>query len=337
MILKIILILFVFIPLFLSKRCNNSKDKKYLMFFSLFSLIVFSGFRELLFDSKIIGTDYEVYKNLFYSTTAITSFINIGYNVLIITLRALFRSHFSFFLVSSFIISYFTYIFARENVDDYDFGILVFITFGMLMPSYNIIRQWIACAIFLYSFKYIIKKKLLKYIICIIIASCFHISALLLFLIYPILNVKFSLKLKLIITVSLSLFIKLFFNSKIVFKIFTLIDSGYYYRYVVAIDKFNQVSNYTNFFFCFVILIIILFFYKKYSKIDNYNVYFNYLLLLVIVSFNATNDILFHRLLPYFLPALIVNVPLSYVIFDKKYKKYYYVFIASLLILCYLF
>ncbi|MBF0597460.1 EpsG family protein [Faecalibacter rhinopitheci] len=54
------------------------------------------------------------------------------------------------------------------------------------------IRQGMACAITLYSIKYIIDKKLLKFILCIVIAYQFHESCIVFILAYWIVRVKFN-------------------------------------------------------------------------------------------------------------------------------------------------
>src|SRR5690606_37134569 len=48
----------------------------------------------------------------------------------------------------------------------------------------NIVRQFLALSIFVYSAKYLAYRKWLKYVVCVIIASCFHYSASILFLLY---------------------------------------------------------------------------------------------------------------------------------------------------------
>lgn len=54
----------------------------------------------------------------------------------------------------------------------------------------NVIRQDIAACIFIYSIAFIVDKKFLKYLICIVIACGFHKTAVLLLFVYPLLCIK---------------------------------------------------------------------------------------------------------------------------------------------------
>lgn len=65
-----------------------------------------------------------------------------------------------------------------------------YLAFFLIFGSYylsmmNIIRQQLAACIFLFSIQYIEKKQTLKYYLCVLLAFCFHKSAVLLIPIYP--------------------------------------------------------------------------------------------------------------------------------------------------------
>lgn len=71
---------------------------------------------------------------------------------------------------------------------DYKY-LLVFLPFVLFGGAYyrdmmNAVRQCIACSIFLYASKFIVERKLIKYVILIIIASLFHHSSLYLVVLY---------------------------------------------------------------------------------------------------------------------------------------------------------
>lgn len=79
--------------------------------------------------------------------------------------------------------------------------ILLFYTFFPrgYFNSMNQIRQGVAIAIVLFAVKYIIRKEIAKYITCVIIATLFHYSAIVLILLYWCSSFKFSTRKSLII------------------------------------------------------------------------------------------------------------------------------------------
>lgn len=71
--------------------------------------------------------------------------------------------------------------------------VLIYIPFLLFGSRYfldmsNAVRQMIAASIFFYSCQFIIKKQLWKYVVCILAASCFHKSAIVLIVFYLIPN-----------------------------------------------------------------------------------------------------------------------------------------------------
>lgn len=330
MLFRIILLSIVIIFMESSKFTKNQRKQDIVIAIGLLVIILISGFRELILDKSLIGTDYFNYYENFYNNNLFYSFKNIGFNIYMYIIKFIFGSHIFMFLISAAIIVITAYIFSERHAKNKYLAFYIFLTFGMFIPSYNILRQWIACSIFLLAFDNIHKGKFWKYAIYILVATTFHLSALSLIALYPILRIdnikKIKNTTKLIITAVIAVIIKLFFSAEIIFKIVALIDDSYYYRYVTALDQFNQTSNYTNFIVAFAFLMLLLIVMKKYNKFDIIYINLNYLLLLVIIAFNAPSGIIFSRMLPYFLPALMVVVPQIYELLPKKYSKLYYVF-----------
>lgn len=330
MLFRIILLSIVIIFMESSKFTKNQRKQDIVISIGLLVVILISGFRELILDRSLIGTDYFTYYENFYNNNLFYSLKNIGFNLYIYIIKFVFRTHIFMFLISAAIIIIFAYIFSERHAKNKYLAFYVFLTFGMFIPSYNILRQWLACSIFLLSFENIEKGKFWKYAIYIGVATTFHLSALPLIILYPILRIdnikKIKNTTKLIITTVIAVIIKLFFSAEIIFKIVALIDKDYYYRYVTASEQFNQTSNYTNFIVAFAFLLLLLVVMKKYDKFITSDINFNYFLLLIIIAFNAPSGIIFSRMLPYFLPALMVVVPQIYELLPKKYSKLYYVF-----------
>ena len=71
-------------------------------------------------------------------------------------------------------------------------SVFCFMTFGLFFNSMNFMRQMIAACILLLAMRFIRKKQLLPYLIVVVFASTFHISALLMIPFYFILRLKLT-------------------------------------------------------------------------------------------------------------------------------------------------
>ncbi|SIS92977.1 MAG: EpsG family protein [Thalassolituus maritimus] len=73
-------------------------------------------------------------------------------------------------------------------------ALLLYLRFSYLQLDFMFLRQGLAIAIFFYALKYIVEKRAKLYFILILLACFFHISAVVLFPLYFLLNRHFSLK-----------------------------------------------------------------------------------------------------------------------------------------------
>ncbi|MFW6016296.1 MAG: EpsG family protein [bacterium] len=71
-------------------------------------------------------------------------------------------------------------------------SIFIFITFGFLSFNMLAMRQAVALGITTFSYKYIMERKFMKFIICIILAFSFHLSAIIFLPAYWFGNIKFT-------------------------------------------------------------------------------------------------------------------------------------------------
>nr|WP_238340005.1 EpsG family protein [Citrobacter sp. NCU1] len=150
------------------------------------TIICFSGFR------YGIGTDYYSYESIFYSIErggAYNESLELGFKLL----GALFPNSQDGFFCFLFVLSLITNIvfliaLYRENKKLSEniklLGLLLFFLSSTYFWPFNGVRQGIACAFVAYSLKYIYARSFIKFAICILIASLFHKSALLVVVIY---------------------------------------------------------------------------------------------------------------------------------------------------------
>lgn len=129
-----------------------------------------------------------------------------------------------FFQEPQLIIIFYSFIiifFLKKGLDNkkiYNYNAwLFFYTFPIFcLISFGIMRQWSAISIVFFSYKYIEREKFFKFCICILIASLFHQTAILLLIIYFIPYVKIKKNIHIL------LFIFSFFSLKILKEILLL-------------------------------------------------------------------------------------------------------------------
>lgn len=96
-----------------------------------------------------------------------------------------------FFVITSFIIVFFIYRSSIKLSEDPSFSIIVYILFPLFFLEHlSIIRNGMAIIIVLYSSVFLLKKSYVKFLLCIIIASLFHKSALIAVFFIPAINLK---------------------------------------------------------------------------------------------------------------------------------------------------
>lgn len=182
----IINVFIVLIVLFASYSYNS---KKYLAL-SFLTLFIFLAIR---FD---FGNDYMNYYNYFktvhnaslkdlldFSNYNIMGFREIGYT----WLNRLFPNFFIMIAILSLFTCLIYYQIIVAHVTPNLFWLSLFILVfdpGLILVQSSAIRQTIAVCIFIYSIKFLIEKNFWKYIILVLLASSFHLSALILLPLY---------------------------------------------------------------------------------------------------------------------------------------------------------
>lgn len=141
-----------------------------------------------------VGVDYNNYVEIYEETQNTYSSLRelieneryeLGFSIILYVCHFLEAPVYVLFSILAFIQIFLIYKTFNEenNILPYVYAVLIFS--GLCMYSFmNIIRHEIAFCIFLFSIKYIRDNKLLKYLICCLLALTFHKSAILLFPLY---------------------------------------------------------------------------------------------------------------------------------------------------------
>jgi hypothetical protein len=217
------------------------------------------------------------------------------------------------------------------------FSIMIYFYYGYF-SGFSVIRQVFAAAIFFYSIQFIISRNLPKYIFSILLASCFHISALILFPLYFLANKTYKVN-SILLLVGLAILLRQLglFNllSAQVAKALSFSPIT-----VLLFQKFLSYSVTSNSFWGSVtiewlgILLFVLFNRKAIeNKTPNFNVFFNIFFLGIIMYafFGAFGD--FGRIIIYFKLTYIIIIPAVLSIYDDFRMKFVLITFFSLLVL----
>lgn len=155
------------------QRCSHN-----IWYFLFFLLVFFPGFR----DPYIVGIDSENYWEFFVSVQDIDiwdSNFEIGYTLLNQILSQVFDNQYAysiFFPVALISVGLCLRFFKKYSVSLL-FSVILFILMRFYDLHFSAMRQVIAIGFILLSYDYIIRKKIVCYLLTILIAASFHKSA----------------------------------------------------------------------------------------------------------------------------------------------------------------
>lgn len=157
-------------------------NNKYFVFTVLIGLILFSGLRylnTLYSDEWIYRNEYSDIGNMdlkaIFSLNLEPGFALLNWLLYKISPQPQLLIFVCAVITNALIVS----TIARFS-EKFELSILLFICVGYYMTSFNIMRQYLAVSIIFWAIRYVNKGEFKKYFICVLIASTFHYSALIL-------------------------------------------------------------------------------------------------------------------------------------------------------------
>lgn len=301
---------------------------------ALILLVLFIGLR------WNVGTDFMSYLDIFnLSGTPLYSSLPVEWGYL--WLNRIFASYeFSFSavtMVQAIWVMTFIYL-GLKDYSFYPFSILIFlldINCGYT-STVNIMRQAMAMAILFFAIKYIVEHSFYKYLICVLIACCFHISAIIALPIYFLNRFTFN---QWILTL---IYLIVFAGS--IFRVWdTMINNimsmtlygGYLYsQYNTAVESNSGIIMII--WRAFSLLIIL-----NYNKIAAYNpsskVYLNIYCVFSILRDLFSTNLVIVRLILYFQLSELIVIPILFLVLLKNRNSRIICETAFILFLCVLF
>lgn len=277
----------------------------------IYKITVVIAFLPLFLVSALrynVGTDY------FYRYVPGFKFIQYGGKetyekgfLLLNKIILLFTTNYQWlFIITSFIFCFFVYKAIYDQSKDIVYSIFLLLITDSYFISLNTLRQCIGVSIFLYATKYIKTRDIKRYIIWILIASTFHISALIYLPVYFLykINIKVQIIIFAIFILAKSVISKFFIE----FVLFT--KYGAYFQTAFNVKKFD----FWEFFINLCILIFCYAFYKKGKNDVEYKIFVN-------IQFLNVALLLFSSVIP-LISRVTVCFTFSQIIFLPKVLSY---------------
>lgn len=220
----IVFFLVVFAIHFADEYPHRSKQ---ILFLSFMMLTLFVGLSDMLG-----GYDRYIYASLFddiaditrvggnYKDASIFTLYSseIGYIGCNIFISFITSNRYVFILLYTLIIYYLFYLSIKDYCVNYTFGMILFMSL-MFFFTFTYLRQMVGVGFAWFAIRYVYKKELYKFIICVLVAASFHNSAIILFPLYFLPIKRFS-KRSIIIIMSLCLALGLSGGPSALFRLY---------------------------------------------------------------------------------------------------------------------
>ena len=172
--------------------CRSTKGEIAYLLSSGLAFFIISAIR------RFVGVDYNSYATMyfdfnFYSIEELTSErTEKGFIVFFKILSDLFTDMQAMFTLIAFAVAAAVVIYIYKNSSIKWVSCAAFLVFGLYFNSMNFLRQILAALIVTYAFKYVYSKQFFRYLVLVLFASCFHMSALLAIPFFFILQIKLN-------------------------------------------------------------------------------------------------------------------------------------------------
>lgn len=293
---------------FFSKRYVCVGRKRYnLQIWSIVPLFIVASIR------YNVGTDYEEYVNIFYRISMGINYTKEPlYRLLNSYVAKLGGTYVAVFAICAFLFLYFTY--SQIIKDSIYPGLSVILLFGTTyyFCFLNGMRQLIAAAILLYSIRFIEEKDLFKFSLFVLLATGFHYSSILFFIIYFMSKMELTPKKVLFISVGIFAFSELLVNIGI-----RIISITPYAKYIDSIFDTGSM-NWIRFLIQVSVLVFCSFFY---SNTEKYRIYYSIQFITTCVIGFSGKIVLIRRLMWTFGLATLIIIPLAIGNIKSKGKR----------------
>ncbi len=321
--------------LFIPNISKNERQKRIYIVLCFLLVVFFVGLRSVYsgsMDTFIYCRMFNTAKNISEFTDFLTiqeiSLERYWYQeanfYLIVWLISRFTDNAQIFIVIiTIIMTACVFKFMSEHSEDFMLSCIVYICLGSMTFTMNGMRQSLAMAICLLAYKFAVKKKIVPFVLIVLFAMTFHISAFIFLLVYPLSNVS---KLHLFpLLIAGGLFIV--FSSDLAVLYDGLTGNDY------ALGESMEGGGLVTVSIYLLALVMVMLFYRNYSKDSKIQALFALLFIgfiIFITRYFSTQ--IFERVSYYFYYFVILLIPKFSRLFKEKERWIYSLIICVLAI-----
>lgn len=314
---------------------KNETEKRAYMIVSFLMIVFFVGLRSINTGSM----DTQIYCKMFDTAAHTPNFIKFlsirgisiedywreeGSFYLLVWLISRFTNNVQIFLVViAAIMTVCVFKFISEHSEDFLLSCVIYICLGSMTFSMNGMRQALAMSICLLAYGFAVKKKFIPFLLLVLFAMTFHISAFIFLLVYPLSN--FS-KLHFVpLLIAGGLFIA--FSSKFAVLYDSLTGNDY------ALGESMEGGGFVTGAIYLLVLVLTMLFYKNLATESRIEPLFALCFVgLVIYSTRYFSTQIFERISYYFYYFIILLIPKLSCIFKEKDRPIYSLIVSVLAI-----
>lgn len=205
-------------------------------------------------------------------------------------------------------------------------SLLLFIGLGFFTESLSMLRQAIAMVVFMCGLKYVEERKFGRYLIVVLLATSFHLTALVTLLLYPFVRFKLNVVNFIILLVGCGVFAR--FAGPIILN---YIISRFYSLYSMQMDAGGGFSMLILLFAVTIVGILL----KSKQETPQETVFSHMMVLACCMQLFALQFALFARIVMYFSLAMIVWVPGMLIRIEKRELRFFATGIVCVLAVAY--
>lgn len=318
------------------KLLSIERKRKQILFLAYFILLVFLGLRGYVY------TDFVNYKPFFDMLDGFGGISEVilfkgwepGFVVYAALCKMLIPNYFAWNFISTIIDLFLLYKILERYSTNHLLSLMVFFVIGSAALEFNVLRNAKAIFIFLYALRYIEERRMWHYFAAIFIACLFHMSSVLFFPLYFILDKKWSkwVLITLCVVGAMIMILQFSFISNIVSRIPFADES----RLQQLASYLDDASSYKSIFGNverIITMLIVIFFYDKLAKINKGKYLFinMYVLLYISFSFCSESATMVQRFQYMFIASFWILYPLLIEYAKKHRASIIYLFIIGLL------
>lgn len=308
-------------------------DSRAISFVIIYSAIMLMG----ILRHEHMGTDTYSYLNNYFLPIsqksfmqALTSDSDFGY-ALVNWIVSRFTNNYWIFRAIVFGLSFTSLsLWILRNSNNVALSYLVFLSLGYLEMEFYLLRLSMAVSVFVWSYRYLLERKPVKYFAFVLLAATFHKSALFMSIVYPLLSDRFK---------SFSTLLRAAFLIGVVVA---ARYGGYFittlYRRHDYSVKMNSNHGYLQLLYYFILFAVIMFFEQRRDQDHRYRSR-GFILSIAYPQILATSVSIVTRILKFSGTYLFVLLPdiLSNNALRKNDKQLFFFFIITLLSLFYVY